>query len=1066
MSEERGTASGLPHESTAGFEHPAENRTAPVTPPTPGPSGASTAVPRLAPGDHLANRYTVLRFVARGGMGEVYEVRDDTLRTRVALKTILPEFSSDSEALERFRREVLLARRITHPNVCRIHDLSSGEVKGQALHFLTMEFLDGETLSRRLRSRGRMATDEVLPLLRQIAPALDAAHAEGVVHRDFKTSNVMLVTREGTTEVRPVITDFGIAHAHGAELEDAVTGSRAVGTPEYMAPEQVTGGAVGPAADVYALGIVLYEMLTGHTPFGGGTPFQVALRRVQERPRPPREAVPGLEPRWNEAVLRCLEVDPADRFARAQELVQFLETGIPPPRRGLRRRVLRGLLLGALPLVVVLALNFGQRARQSKEVAFRPRPVAAIGMVGAAEDLGQDRWIPAALGQLLELELAAKPSSLRIVPAKSVAWARRGLGLEADSVVQGTDKERLASLLGTQTLLFGRVRRAAAPGQLEVLIDPVGGMPAVSESFTSDDVLSVASRLGERLRQELGLSLNQEERGLLAARRPRSAQAARFFAEGMSRLVADDLQGAQRLFAAAYASDGSFHAPVLAEAESWLAIGNLRQARNAAQRAKDLARQLSVREQRETEIALARASEDEGAARVQQRALYADWPDDPRLAEELIDAASTIEEGQAALQRWRQASPAGAFDFGLGMEEAALLARSQGPPAADAAFESLEDRARALASSYDLGEILRVRAITFARSDHSRSLAYVRRAQEEFQRGGFLARLALAKGDEALYLREKGDPRQEVPLRESLVIYRRLGMRRAAAANLVLLGWSAFYQGDVIQARARLQEIEDEYRYVEASPSWVLGLRAWVEWTEGNLAESRRSLQDMRKRAEIEGSEKTHAGMPNLEGMILTEEDRIPEAIAVLEHGREQFASLGAADYEWKCALMVCRASCRGGRPAEGLACLSRVDAAQVKNSPWLHPQFEAECLIDAGDPNKAKLALARASTLGETYGANHLVFEMLRGRVETLEGRSRPAAARLRSVAAEARRRHWNGLALESELTLGSAELASGLPGARKRLLAVQEEASRRGFVVIGRRAAAARAADGETIR
>jgi tetratricopeptide (TPR) repeat protein len=587
-------------------------------------------------------------------------------------------------------------------------------------------------------------------------------------------------------------------------------------------------------------------------------------------------------------------------------------------------------------------------------------------------------------------------------------------------------------------------------------------MPAVFESFAPDDLLGAASRLGERVRQGLGLSLNDEERARVAARLPHSAQAARFFAEGMSRLVADDIPGAQRLFAAASATDGSFHAAVLAEAESWLAIGNLRQARRVAQRAKDLARALSLREQRESEIALARASEDEDAARTLEKALFADWPDEPRLAEALVDAATTAEEGRAVLGRWRQASPSGAFDFALEAEEATMLARSQGAPAADAAFERLEERARGLGASREAGTILLVRATTFARSDHSRSLAYVRQAQEAFQQGGFLALLALAKGDEALYLREKGDPQQEVALRESSAIYRRLGLRRAASNSLVLMGWAAFYRGDVVQARARLQEMEDESRAIEASPtSWALGLRAWVEWTEGNLAESRHSLQEMRKRAEVEGSGNAHAGMPNLEGMILTEEDRIPEAIAILEQGREQFASLGLSDYEWKCALMACRASCRGGHPLEGLACLARVDGTRVKNSPWLQPQFEAECLIEAGESSKAKLALARASSLGESYGGNHLGFEVLRARVETLEGRARQAVTRLRSVAAEARRRHWNGLALEGELALGKAELAAGIPGARKRLLAVQEEASRRGFMVIGRRAGAALASD-----
>src|SRR5262249_24790042 len=172
---------------------------------------------------------------------------------------------------------------------------SSTEVDGETIHFLSMEFLDGQTLSRRLRARGRLPPAEVLPLLRQIAAGLDAAHAAGVVHRDFKSSNVMLV---GSDDSRAVITDFGIARtAQPPGEQDAQVTTGPIGTPEYMAPEQVTGGEVGPPADIYALGIVVYEMLSGHTPFAGGTPFQVALRRVRERPRPLREAVPELERR-------------------------------------------------------------------------------------------------------------------------------------------------------------------------------------------------------------------------------------------------------------------------------------------------------------------------------------------------------------------------------------------------------------------------------------------------------------------------------------------------------------------------------------------------------------------------------------------------------------------------------------------------------------------------------------------------------------------------------------------------------------------------------------------------
>ena len=174
--------------------------------------------PRLAPGEIVAGRFTILRFVARGGMGEVYEAQDQVLQAHVALKTILPEFGVNPGMLERLRLEVLLARKASHPNVCRVYDIySTHRSNGEALSFLTMEFLEGETLGQRLKRGGRVSTVEALPLVRQIAAGLDAAHAEGVVHRDLKTSNVMLVPRRAasaeTPAIRAVITDFGIARA-------------------------------------------------------------------------------------------------------------------------------------------------------------------------------------------------------------------------------------------------------------------------------------------------------------------------------------------------------------------------------------------------------------------------------------------------------------------------------------------------------------------------------------------------------------------------------------------------------------------------------------------------------------------------------------------------------------------------------------------------------------------------------------------------------------------------------------------------------------------------------------
>lgn len=212
-------------------------------------------------------------------MGEVYEALDSELGSPVAVKTILPALASNWGVVERFRREVLLARRVTHANVCRIFELYSTEVStGDPLKFLTMEFLDGESLARRLKRVGRVSSREALSLLRQMVAALEAAHTQGIVHCDFKPSNVILVPLEprpsdNLSDVRAVVTDFGIARALvlAPESEGTQTSARA-GTPHYMAPEQVTGDEVGPATDIYALGLVLYEMLTGSLPFAGVTP--------------------------------------------------------------------------------------------------------------------------------------------------------------------------------------------------------------------------------------------------------------------------------------------------------------------------------------------------------------------------------------------------------------------------------------------------------------------------------------------------------------------------------------------------------------------------------------------------------------------------------------------------------------------------------------------------------------------------------------------------------------------------------------------------------------------------
>jgi tRNA A-37 threonylcarbamoyl transferase component Bud32 len=283
----------------------------------------------LSIGQVLAGRYRILRFIGKGGMGEVYEAEDKELRERIALKTILPEIGAQEESIRRFKQEIQLARKVTHPNVSRIFDL----VYDGATIFLTMELLEGETLAARLRRTGAMSTREAFPLVAQIASALGAAHRVGIVHRDFKCENVMLVPAGEEMGVRAVVTDFGLARRSvegNATTVLATAQGVILGTPAYMAPEQVEGHPATPAADLYALGVVMYEIVTGKLPFEGDTPVSTAVKRLLEPPPSPRTLIHTLDERWEQAILRCLARNAEERFQTAEEVIDALTSGASP----------------------------------------------------------------------------------------------------------------------------------------------------------------------------------------------------------------------------------------------------------------------------------------------------------------------------------------------------------------------------------------------------------------------------------------------------------------------------------------------------------------------------------------------------------------------------------------------------------------------------------------------------------------------------------------------------------------------------------------------------------------
>jgi len=286
------------------------------------PNFVQTDAKPFPEGKVLLGRFKVVRHLGKGGMGDVYEAIDLELG-RIALKTIRSDITSSQEMLTRFRKEVQLSRRISDPHVCRIHELfvMSGEPNGSSRSFLTMELLEGITLADKLCRSGPLPWAEARKISIQICEGLQSIHREGIIHRDLKSRNIMLSSRNGATCA--ILMDFGLARELGtptsATLTECTDLGVVAGTPDYMAPEQFEGKELSPATDIYSLGIVLYELVTGRHPFAASSPVGAAVSRGR-RPPPASSLQKGLPGRCDAIICRCLEFDPANRYQSAKEV--------------------------------------------------------------------------------------------------------------------------------------------------------------------------------------------------------------------------------------------------------------------------------------------------------------------------------------------------------------------------------------------------------------------------------------------------------------------------------------------------------------------------------------------------------------------------------------------------------------------------------------------------------------------------------------------------------------------------------------------------------------------------
>ena len=473
----------------------------------------------LTTGATFAGRYQIIEELGHGGMGRVYKVFDTDIKEKIALKLLRPEIALDKETVERFSNELKLARKISHRNVCRMFDLG----KAEGTSFITMEFVAGEDLKKFIRKSGQLGAGRAISIAKEVSEGLMEAHHLGVVHRDLKPQNIM-VDEDGNARIM----DFGIARSIKAK---GITGAGVmIGTPEYMSPEQVEGKEADQRADIYSLGIILYEMLTGRVPFEGDTPFTIGVKHKSELPRDPRDLNTQIPPDLGRLVLKCLEKEKTKRYQSAEELhadLEKVEQGLPTTERIVSKRKpftsrqitvqfgMKRLLKPALAIIAVLAAVLVIWKLVPRRT-FAPVPtdkpsIAVLYFKNNTGDVKFDVW-STALSDSIITDLS-QSKYVRVLSTDQLLSILRKLDLLEARSYASEDLRRVADLGSVRHVLLGSMAKAGEAFRIDYTLQDV----EKGESLASDRVEgtgenSVFSMVDELTRKVKGnLQLTKEQ---------------------------------------------------------------------------------------------------------------------------------------------------------------------------------------------------------------------------------------------------------------------------------------------------------------------------------------------------------------------------------------------------------------------------------------------------------------------------------------------------------------------------------------------------------------------------
>jgi eukaryotic-like serine/threonine-protein kinase len=579
------------------------------------PAGALDGTPILQPQSVLGQRYEILELLGQGGMGAVYKARDREVDQLVALKVIRPDLASNPAIIERFKQELILARQVTHRNVIRIYDLAEAD----GVKFITMEFVAGEDLRALTHEKGKLTPQEAVEVMRQVCQALEAAHSVGVIHRDLKPQNIM---RDKSGRV--LVMDFGLARTlEGSGMTQ--TGAL-VGTMEYMSPEQALGKNLDQRSDLFTVGLIFYELLTGKMPFVADSALASLIKRTQERAAPVSDEDGSIPGALSGIVSKCLERDPALRYQSIKDVLNDLEgwqgktAGATLAFQSVRRWAPSAWpWIGLIAAVLVLAV-VGIRYRDTifkqttPTVAVKPEvSLAILPFRNASGDSSLD-WLGSSVADMLSTDVG-QSARVRTISPDRLHQVLADLRISSGAAIDPTMVGRIAEFSNADTVVWGQYAKFGDQIRVDATLQDLKRDRRVSlkiENVSEKDIPAAVDRLAENIRQNLSVSPDILAELKTSSYQPtsKSPEALRTYNQGVQLLREGKNLEAVKSLETAVKADPQFALAFSRLAEADSALGYDNDAEQASRKGVELSQQLPLAEKYLIEATHARVIKD------------------------------------------------------------------------------------------------------------------------------------------------------------------------------------------------------------------------------------------------------------------------------------------------------------------------------------------------------------------------------------------------------------------------------------------------------------------------